>query len=110
MYRLDGMLDDDDDFLAQDEVEALVPGLATALQTNPQRDIIAAIDLEAWVASLPTTDQELQAMRQAGSTLADIAVHVDVSISKAFSRLMALGSQFADRAGLPVSGTTPTAA
>ncbi len=44
VYRLDGMLDDD--LVAQDEVEALVPGLATALQVNPQRDIIPAVDLE----------------------------------------------------------------
>jgi hypothetical protein len=56
VYRLDGMLDDDGGFLAQDEVEALVPGLATALQVNPQRDIISAVDLEVWIASLPEGD------------------------------------------------------
>ena len=110
VYRLDGMLDDDGDFVAQDEVEALVPGLATALQTNPQRDIISAVDLEAWIASLPEGDQELLAMRQAGSTLGDIAEHLDVSISKVFSRMKTLGLLLADRAGLPVAGTTPTAA
>ena len=110
VYRLDGMLDDAGDFVAQDEVEALVPGLATALHVNPQRDIISAVDLEAWMASLPEADQDLLAMRQAGSTLADIAEHLDVSISKVFSRMKTLGLQLADRAGLPVAGTTPSVA
>jgi DNA-directed RNA polymerase specialized sigma24 family protein len=110
VYRLDGLLDDDGSILAQDEVEALVPGLATALQTSPQRDIVSAIDLGAWIASLPEGDQQLLAMRQAGATLAAIAEHPDVSISKVFSRLKTLGLLLADRAGLPVAGTTPTAA
>ena len=72
--------------------------------------IISAVDLEAWLASLPENDQEILAMRQAGSTLADIAEHLDVSVSKVFSRLKMLGLQLADRAGLPVAGTTPSAA
>ena len=110
VYRLDGVIGDDGDFVAQDEVEALVPGLSTALQVNPQRDIISAVDLEAWVASLPDADQELLAMRQAGSTLADIAEHLDVSISKVFSRMKVLGLMLADRAGLPVAGTMPSVA
>jgi DNA-directed RNA polymerase specialized sigma24 family protein len=110
VYRLDGVIGDDGEFVAQDEVEALVPGLATALQVNPQRDIISAVDLEAWVASLPDADQELLAMRQAGSTLADIAEHLDVSISKVFSRMKVLGLMLADRAGLPVAGTMPSVA
>jgi hypothetical protein len=96
--------------LGQDEVETVVPGLATALQANPQRDIISAVDLETWVASLPDADQELLAMRQAGSTLTDIAEHLDVSISKVFSRMRSLGLILADRAGLPVAGTTPSVA
>ena len=110
VYRLDGLIDDAGDFLAQDEVEALAPGLATALQTSPQRDIVSAIDLEAWVASLPEPDQQLLAMRQAGSTLGDIAEHLDVSTSKVFSRMKLLGLMLADRAGLPVAGTTPSVA
>ncbi len=110
VYRLDGLLDEDGDFVAQDEVEALVLVLATALQVNPQRDIISAMDLEGWVASLPAADRELLAMRQAGSTLADIAEHLGVSISKVFSRMKSLGLQLADRAGLPVAGTAPTTA
>lgn len=109
VYRLDGMLDHDGDFVPQDEAEALVPGLATALQTNPTRDIISAVDLEAWVAALPEQDPELLAMRMEGSTLGDIAERLDVSVSKVFSRLELLGLQLADRAGLPVAGTTPAA-
>ncbi len=108
VYRLDGMLDEHGDFLAQDEVEALVPGLATALQVNPQRDIISAVDLEAWVASLAEPDQQLLAMRQAGATLKEAAEHLDVSISTVFSRLKSLGLVLAERAGLPVAGTTPS--
>jgi hypothetical protein len=49
-------------------------------------------------------------MRQAGSTLADIAEHLDVSISKVFSRLKVLGLMLVDRAGLPLAGTTPSVA
>ncbi len=64
-----------------------VPGLATALQVNPQRDIISAVDLASWMTSLQDTDQELLALRLAGSTLKAIAEHVDVSISTIFSRL-----------------------
>ena len=109
VLRLDGLLGDDGEFLAQDEAEALVPGLATALQVNPQRDIISAVDLEAWIALLADTDQEFLSMRQAGSTLREIAEALDVSISKVFSRLKLLGLLLADRAGLPVAGTAPTA-
>jgi hypothetical protein len=110
VYRLDGLLDDDGDFVAQDEVEALLPGLATALQVNPQRDIISAVDLEAWVASLPPGDRDLLAMRLAGLTLADIAEQFDVSVSKVFSCLKVLGLLLADRAGLPAAGTSPSVA
>jgi hypothetical protein len=49
-------------------------------------------------------------MRQAGATLADIAEHLDVSISKVFSRMKVLGLMLADRAGLPVAGTSPSVA
>jgi hypothetical protein len=110
VLRLDGLVDDDGDFVAQGDVEALVPGLATALQVNPQRDIISAVDLEAWVASLAPADRELLAMRQMGATLADIAEHLDVSISKVFSRTKTLGLLLADRTGLPVAGTSPSVA
>ena len=109
VYRLDGLLDDDGDFVAQDEVEALVPGLATALQVNPQRDIISAVDLEAWLASLHGQDRELLALRQEGATLKGAAVHFDASISTVFARLKSLGLALADRAGLPVAGTSPSA-
>ena len=86
------------------------PRLATALQNDPTRAIISAVDLEAWVASLPEQDQELLAMRQSGSTLKETAEQVGLSISTAFARLKALGLQLADRAGLAVAGTTPTMA
>ena len=110
VYRLDGMLDDDGGFLPESDAEACVPGLATALQVNPQRDIISAVDLEAWVASLPEQDRELLAMRQAGSTLKATAEKLGLSISTVFARLKALGLQLADRAGLGVAGTAPTMA
>ena len=54
VYRIDGLVDPETgDFLAQNEVEALVPGLATALQVNPQKDIISAVDLERFLNGLP---------------------------------------------------------
>jgi hypothetical protein len=45
-----------------------------------------------------------------GSTLADIAEHLGFSISTIFSRLQSLCLVLADRAGLLVAGTTPSAA
>ncbi len=111
VFRLDGLVDPETgDFLAQNEVEALVPGLATALQVNPQRDIISAVDLEAWVASLPEQDQTLLKMRMAGSTLKESAEKLGLSISTVFARLKALGLALADRSGLPIAGTSPSAA
>jgi DNA-directed RNA polymerase specialized sigma24 family protein len=107
VYRLDGLLDDDGDYLPEEDGERCLPGLATSLQANPVRDIISAVDLEAWVASLPERDQELLAMRQSGATLTEVAANVGVSVSTAWGRLKALGLQLADRAGLPVPGTTP---
>jgi len=110
VYRLDGMLDDDGGFLPESDAAACVPGLATALQVNPTRDIISAIDIASWLASLPEQDQELLAMRQSGSTLKETAEQVGLSTSTVFARLKALGLQLADRAGLAVAGTTPTMA
>jgi len=42
--------------------------------------------------------------------LRDVAEHIDVSISKVFSRSKTLGLALADPAGLPVAGTTPSVA
>jgi hypothetical protein len=91
-------------------LRALVPGLATALRVNRQRDIISVLELEAWVASLPGTGEKILAMQKAGSTLRDIALHLDPSISRVFSRLKAPGPVLADRAGLAVAGARPSVA
>jgi hypothetical protein len=64
----------------------------------------------ATATSCPEADQEFLTKRLTGSTLADIAEHLDVSISKVFSRMKVLGLVPADRAGLPVAGTAPKAA
>lgn len=85
MCRLDGLIDDEGNFAAQEEVEALVPSLAAALQVSPQRDIISAADLEAWVGSLAPEDRQALAMRHAGSTLGDIADYLE-SASRTSSR------------------------
>ena len=111
VFRIDGLVDPETgEFIAQDEVEALVPGLATALQVNPQRDIISAVDLERFLSGLTEKDQTLLEMRMAGATLKETAEKVGLSISTVFARLKALGLQLADRAGLAVAGTTPTMA
>ena len=110
VYRLDGMLDDDGGFLPESDAEACVPGLATALQNDPTRAIISAVDLEAWVASLPDADQELLALRQAGSTLKESAEKLGVSISTVWARLKKLGLALSDRSGIAIACTSPSAA
>jgi hypothetical protein len=49
-------------------------------------------------------------MRQGGATLKEAAERLGISISKVFARLKALGLMLADRAGLPIAGTTPSVA
>ena len=109
VYRLDGLVDEyTGEFMH--EGERYVPGLATALQNDPTRAIISAVDLEAWVASLPDADQELLALRQAGSTLKESASKLNLSISAVWARLKKLGLALSDRAGIAIAGTNPSAA
>ena len=111
VYRIDGLVNPETgEFIAQNEVEALVPGLATALQVNPQRDIISAVDLERFLNGLPEQDQALLEMRMAGSTLKESAEKLDLSISTVWARLKKLGLALSDRSGIAVASTNPSAA
>ena len=73
--------------------------LATALQVNPQRDIIGAVDLEAFVDGLPEQDQTLLEMRMAGAKLKETAEKVGLSISTVFARLKALSAPSSGQEG-----------
>ena len=111
VYRLDGLVDPETgELVPAEDGERYVPGLATALQNDPTRAIISAVDLEAWVASLPDADQELLALRQAGSTLKESAEKLGLSISTVWARLKRLGLALSDRSGIAIAGTNPSPA
>lgn len=80
-------------------LEDLPPlGLAESDRTNSARNIIGAIDLEAWLTSLGAEDQRLLSLLQAGHTLGEIARATGRSTSFVFDRLGVLGEELAERA------------
>jgi DNA-directed RNA polymerase specialized sigma24 family protein len=77
-------------------------GLADFMVANPTRQIVSAIDLEAWIASLPEDDQVLLSMRMAGHRLKSIARRLGIRTEKAWSRCRRLGHELAERAQLEI--------
>jgi hypothetical protein len=94
IFRLDKILHD------REECELL--GLAESLAANPVRKILSAIDLEAWIASLPEDDQVLLSMRMAGHRLKSIARRLGIRTERAWSRCRRLGHELAERAHLEI--------
>jgi DNA-directed RNA polymerase specialized sigma24 family protein len=94
MLRLDKILDDKE--------ECRLLGLADFMVANPTRQIVSAIDLEAWIASLPEDDQVLLSMRMAGHRLKSIARRLGIRTEKAWSRCRRLGHELAERAQLEI--------
>jgi len=94
IFRLDKIL--------HDREECGLLGLAESLAANPVRKILSAIDLEAWIASLPEDDQVLLSMRMAGHRLKSIARRLGIRTERAWSRCRRLGHELAERAQLEV--------
>ena len=94
IFRLDKILHD------REECELL--GLADSLAANPVRKILSAIDLEAWIASLPEDDQVLLSLRMAGHRLKSIARRLGIRTERAWSRCRRLGHELAERAHLEI--------
>lgn len=68
-------------------------GYAAPLTNNPTTNILSALSLERWLSELSPRDRLMLALRQAGHTLAEIALELGVSTSAVFSRLKVLGRQ-----------------
>jgi len=90
------------DQILQDKQECEMLGMAESLAANPVRKIVSAIDLEAWIASLPEDDQVLLSMRMAGHRLKSIARRLGIRTEKAWSRCRRLGHELAERAQLEI--------
>jgi hypothetical protein len=73
------------DKIIRDRGEANLLGLAEAMASNPVRRIVSALDLQAWLASLPEADQVLLSMRMAGYRLKPIAKRLGISTSAAWA-------------------------
>ena len=106
VLRLDGLVNEDGEFV-EETTAAFTIGLGEATSTDPTDKLLSAIDLQAWLEELPDADQELLALRLAGSTLKEVATHLRISITAAFERLRTLGRELAYRSGLPVPSSRP---
>jgi hypothetical protein len=67
---------------------------------HPARRLASAMDLERWLGSLDGEDRLVLALRQAGSTLDEIGQACGKSINWARHRLLRLGYELAERAGV----------
>ena len=92
------------DKIVSDHYEANMLGLAEAIANNPVRRIVSAIDLQAWLASLPDDDRALLSMRMAGHGWVEIGAALCISGSSAWSRCRNLGRELAERAHVEVPG------
>jgi hypothetical protein len=90
------------DQLLQDKEECELLGLADSLTANPVRRIVSAIDLEAWISSLPDDDQVLLSMRMAGHRLKSIGKKLGLRTERVWSRCRQLGYELAERAQLEI--------
>ena len=88
--------------ILRDQGECKLLGLAESLTANPVRKIVSAIDLEAWISSLPEDDQVLLSMRMAGHRLKSIARRLGIRTERAWSRCRRLGHELAERAQLEI--------
>ena len=104
LRRLDGIHDrdvDDDDDCREDPSL----GIARLGLNNPEANLLSALDLSAWLESLPSTDREMLAMRGHGYGLAEIGDATGRSVAGVFRRARQLGYQLAERAGIKVMPT-----
>jgi hypothetical protein len=92
------------DKIVSDHDEANMLGLAEVMANNPARRIVSAIDLQAWLASLPDDDRALLSMRMAGHGWVEIGAALCISGSSAWSRCRNLGRALAERAHVEIPG------
>jgi hypothetical protein len=92
------------DKIIHDRGEVDMLGLAEVMANNPAKKIVSAIDLEAWLASLPEDDRALLSMRMAGHGWTEIGASLCISGSSAWSRCRNLGRELAERAHVEVPG------
>lgn len=101
LRRLDGVHDHDDEDDERHEDDPSL-GLARFGVNNPEANWLSAMDLEAWLDALPSTDCEMVVMRGAGFELKEIADVTGRSVAGVFRRVRQLGRELADRAGIDV--------
>jgi len=77
-------------------------GLARECAASPERKLLSAIDLLAWVDGLAERDQQLLEGKAIGQTLTEIANGVGRSVAWTHGRVKALGRELAQRAGVEV--------
>jgi hypothetical protein len=92
------------DKIIHDRGEVDMLGLAEVMANNPAKKIVSAIDLEAWLASLPEDDRALLSMRMAGHGWTEIGASLCISGSSAWSRCRNLGRELAERAHVEIPG------
>jgi hypothetical protein len=69
------------------------------LHHDPTPDLIGALDVMAWAASLRPSDRTMIAARLQGYSLREVAQAAGVSTTFAFTRLRSLGAELARRSG-----------
>jgi len=77
-------------------------GFAEPGVPSPARRFASAMDLERWLSSLVAEDRLLLALRQAGHTLTEMSEVVGCSVTTVRRRLLQLGYELAERAGVEV--------
>jgi hypothetical protein len=85
-----------------DKEECRLLGLADFMVANPTREILSAIDLTAWMSSLPDDDQVLLSMRMAGHRLKSIGKKLGIRTERVWSRCRQLVYELAERAQLDI--------
>lgn len=99
VLSLDGLLTDEGEQPASDGDREVA--FRAAMQHDPTREILSAIDLLEWFGRQTGRDQQMLALRFAGFTLGEIADEVRLAPPVVCARLHALGTDLAVHAGLP---------
>ncbi|MBI5488782.1 MAG: hypothetical protein HY905_15715 [Deltaproteobacteria bacterium] len=102
LRRLDGVPDhDDDDERHEDRSLGLArPGIA-----SPEANVLSAMDLGAWFATLSATDGDMLELRYEGFGLEEVGKATGRSTVGVFRRCRRLGVELAERAGISLRGS-----
>lgn len=83
-----------------DDAESI--GLAVEEQSTPERRLLSAIDLEAWVDGLDEADRQLVSYKHLGMSTGDVAAETGSDYWHTYRRERQLGQALADRVGVAV--------